>query len=179
MIKFKLDQNDFLNFQLFTVSKSKMIRNKRIRGWILLIITFLCLSYLFSGGDDRFLTYYFLSATLLVAIFYPFYFRWRYKKHYERYVSETYKNRFGQISELDLNEEYLTIKDYASDSKVKISEIEKVDEISDNIFIKIKTGETLIVPKKINAIDDFKKALLNSFKNNKVEWNIETDWRWK
>jgi hypothetical protein len=68
----KLDQNDFLTYQLYTASRNPTIKNARIRSWILTTAAFICMTYLFFTSNNDLLGYYFLTASILSLIFYRF-----------------------------------------------------------------------------------------------------------
>lgn len=101
----KLDENDYLTYQLYTASKTSRIKKARIMGWIGTTVTFLLLALLFFKSDNYLLGNYFLIISGLCLALYPFYTRWRYKKHYLKYIQETYKNRFGEESTLEINDD--------------------------------------------------------------------------
>jgi len=179
MYKITLDKDDFLRFQLFTASKSKRIKNKRIRGWILTTFSFLCLGFILSENEDKFLSYYFFIIAVISLFFYPLYNRWRYKKHYAKYIEENYKNRMGVECEISINGEYLNTKDHTGEGKIKLIEIEEINEIAEDLFIKVKSGENLIIPRRIDSYDNFIAELKDTTKDSKTEWNDELNWKWK
>src|SRR6266850_3260532 len=106
-----LDKNDFLIFQLYTASKTPRIKKSRIRGWIYTTVTLLCLTYLFYRSNNNFLGTYFLVVSGLSLTLYPLYSRWRYKRHYSKYVEDTYKTRFGEQSSMEITEDAIVTKD--------------------------------------------------------------------
>ena len=179
MYKITLDKEDFLRYQLFTVSKSKRIKNKRIRTWILLSFSFLVLGLALSQNADRFLSYWFIGVSLITFIFYPFYQRKQYKKHYEKHIDENYQNRIGIESELGFEEGYLISRADSHEGKIKLTEIQEINEISDNLFIKIKSGESFIIPSSLPDFNKFKEELSVLNTNLAVDWNMLLDWKWK
>ena len=95
-IEYQLNEQDFLDFQLFTASQSDRINKKKKNGWILLTIGSIVVSIYFYINQDIALTIYFGLVALACGLFYPRYFRWRYKRHYKTYIKENYSKRFGQ-----------------------------------------------------------------------------------
>lgn len=175
-----MDENDFLTFQLYTASKTPRIKKARIRSWILTTLTFLCLAYLFFQSENDFLGNYFLILTGLSLVAFPFYSRWRYKRHYLKYVRDTYKNKFGEKWEIEVDNETIGTKDKTGEIKINKTEIEEINEIKDYYFLKARTGVTLIVSKNksddINKVKDLIKSLVETFG---VKHNIELDWKWR
>jgi len=179
MYKITLDKNDFLRYQLFTASKSKRIKNKRIRTWLLLTISFLILGLALRQNTDRFLSYYFIGFSIITLIFYPLYQRRQYKKHYEKHIQENYHNRIGIESELGFENGYIVNISDNQEGKIKISEIQEINEIADNLFIKIKTGESVIIPTRFENYPKLKEELTDLISSLNITWIYQTDWKWK
>ena len=179
MYKITLDKDDFLRYQLYTASKSKRIKNKRIRTWILLTISFLVLGLTLRQSDDRFLSYYFIGFSIITLIFYPLYQRKQYKKHYEKHIQENYQNRIGIVSELGFEDGYIVSKADNQEGKIKITEIQEINEIADNLFIKIKTGESVIIPSSLGEFSKLKEELTDLISSLDISWNNQPGWKWK
>lgn len=179
MYKITLDKNDFLRYQLFTASKSKRIKNKRIRTWILLTISFLVLGLALRQNADKFLSYYFIGFSIITLIFYPLYQRRYYKKHYEKHINENYTNRIGVESELGFENGFIVSIGDNQEGKIKLTEIQEINEILENLFIKIKTGESVIIPSRFSEYDTLKKQLSDLIESLEIDWNTQLDWKWK
>jgi len=179
MYKITLDKDDFLRYQLYTASKSKRIRNKRIRTWILLTVSFLVLGLAMRQNTDRFLSYYFIGFSIITLIFYPIYQRRQYKKHYEKHIKENYANRIGVESELGFEDGFIVSVGDNQEGKIKLTEIQEINEISENLFVKIKTGESVIIPSRFSEYDNLKKQLIDLVEPLGVVWNNQLDWKWK
>ncbi|MBK7213670.1 MAG: hypothetical protein IPH88_10345 [Bacteroidales bacterium] len=179
MYQIIVEKEDFLRFQLFTASKSKRIRKKRITSWILMTSSFLCLGLVFGDDVDKFLAYYFLTVSIISLFFYPYYTRWKYKKHFQKHIEENYNNKMGLPSEISFDQEYLITKDKTSEGRIKLTEIELINEIKEDLFIKFYTGETLIVPARNPDFESFKSELASTLPDPKIQWNKEYNWRWK
>lgn len=176
-----LDENDYLTYQLYYASKSPRVKRARIRSWISITVAFACLSYLFYKYNISFLEIYFLIATGLSLILFPFYSRWRYKEHYLKYVRDTYKNKFGEDdNDIDFDDDTVIIKGKGSEVKVNKSEIEEVDEIRDFYFIKTRIGLILIISKtKSNDIEKINNEIRSMVETQGLKHNIELDWKWR
>jgi len=179
MYQIKLEKEDFLRFLFFTASKSKRMKTKRIRSWILTTLVFLSIGVIFSQKEDKFITYYFFISAALCLFFYPFYYRWRYKRFYEKYIQENYKNRIGVINEVGFEDGFITSKDNFGEEKIKLTEIAFIYEIKDCLFIRIKNGETIVIPSRISDYTEFKNELAMVTKKIGIIWEIELDWKWR
>ena len=177
-----LDENDYLTHQLYTASKTPRIKKARIKGWILTTVAFLALTYLFFENNNGFLALYFLILSVLSLTLYPFYSRWRYKKHYQKYIADTYKNRFGEECTLEITEDIIFTKDRTGELKINTSEIEVINEIRDFYFVKLKTGGSLIISKvktEPDELETIKKGLNDLVEKKRIKHNVELDWNWR
>ncbi|MDR2926819.1 MAG: hypothetical protein LBV41_01240 [Cytophagaceae bacterium] len=179
MYKLTLTQKDFLNYLLFAASKSTRIRNSRIKSWLMLTGVFFCLGLVFALGENKFLSWYFFVAGLVVFIFYPIYVKQRYRKHYIKYINENLRSRIGMECKIGFVNGCIVSEDLSGESKTHIIDIENISEIGKNLFVRIKTGETLIIPSNINDFDKFKTELKENIKETQPDWNVEYGWKWK
>jgi len=176
ILKYKIEEKDFLDFQLFTASRSERINKKKRNGWILLTIGSIAAASYFYANQNMVMTIYFAFVAIIFGLFYPRYFKWRYNKHFKAYIKENYSKRFGQIETLEINNDSISSKDKTGEGKINLSEIEKVDETDKHFFLKISTGLSLIIPKKeLNNTDEIREK----FKGLGMRVNDETDWKWK
>jgi len=177
-----LDENDYLTFQLYTASKTPRVRNTRIRSWIVTTVVFLSLTYFSFENNNGFLGYYFLIASVLSLVLYRRYSGWRYKRHYRRYIQDTYKNRFGEECAIEFTADAIVTKDKTGEVKINTTEIEEINEIKDFYFVKAKSGVSLIISKlktdtaDLERIESELKALVDK---RGLKHNVELDWKWR
>lgn len=60
--------------------------------------------------------------------------------------------------------------DNNSEEKIKTTEIEHIDELPNYIFIKNKTGESLIIPKEKIQVENFIQDLSSIIRELKIKW---------
>ena len=179
-LQFSLDKNDYLQHQLYIASTSKTIKKKRIKSWLTTTLIFFVLGLFSSQTDNIFLTYYFFIFSIITLIFFPFYQRYRYKKHYQKFINENYKNRFGEEINVSFEEKTIETFDISGELKINHSSLEKITETSSYIFLKVKTGGTLIIPKdKITKKDELKTKLQSLAQKIKIDYSLALDWEWK
>jgi hypothetical protein len=176
----KLDENDYLNYQLYTASKTPRIKKARIKSWVLATVSFLCLSFLFFRSDNHTVGYYFLIVSGLSLVFFPLYSRWRYKRHFLAYTRDAFKNRYDEEVTLDISAEVIRTKDKTSEVIINTSEIEEINEIKEYCFVKIKTGQSLIISKsKTENFEEIKGILQNIANTKGIKYNLDLDWKWR
>ncbi len=175
-IKYKLEEIDFLGFQLFTASKSNRIMKKRRNGWVQLTLLVLIIGIYFYQQDNVFMSGFFGLVGVVTGIFYPKYFNWRYKKHYSNFIKDNYRQRVGEVSIIDITKEYVYSKGKAGESKILLKEIDEVSDTMHHFFLKISSGQTLIIPKR--EIEDV-ELLRVELELIGLKIIDELDWEWK
>jgi YcxB-like protein len=179
-LEYQLDENDYLQHQLYTASKTERIKKQRIKSWIFVSLTFFLISLLFLKNEDKSTFYIFIMVGIITLIFYPYYLRNHYKNHYLKFIKDTYKNRFGKMSIIEFFDEEIVTNDSDSESKVKYSALDEFNEIDGHIFLKLKTSGSFIIPKlKIENLENLKSELKNIAEKYNIKQNVELEWKWK
>jgi len=180
-IDYKIDETDFLTYQLYVASKSDRIKKKRLRNKVivsLIYVVFGLLCYFFEGQISIVIIFFIIG--LLWFFIYPLWERRHYVKHYQGFIKENYKDVLGRIATLEFNNEYILTKDNGSESKVSTTELAEINEIPTAIFVRLKSGQSLILPKdKIDNIDDVIIRLKELANYLKIKYSIDDKWEWK
>ncbi len=171
---YKLKANDFLLYQLFTASKSKIIARKKMYGWLIFTLAGAIFALYCYFYNSTALAIYFGTIAAVWGLFYPKYFNWKYFKHYNSFINENYKNRFGKTTTISISKEYIIATDDSGEGKIKTSQIVGVSETSLHLFITFSSGVSLIVPKRELAnFGELKEGLIKvGFSiNNELSWS--------
>lgn len=180
IIDYKIDENDYLTYQLFSASKSAHFKRKRQRNKIILPIIYVFFGLLFLFVNKSSLTILFFVVGFLWFFIYPLWERRRYIKHFKGFIKENYKDRLGRVATLEFTNEYILAKDSGSESKVLSTELEEICEIPTTIFVKIKSGQSFILPKdKIANIDNVIARLKELATYLKIKYAIDENWEFK
>lgn len=175
-LEFTLSRLDYLEFQLFASTKSETIKKNRKKARNRLPIIYLILGTILLTLSDKVFAIIFYLIGFLWYLLYPILSKKRYSKYYGKYVDENFKNRFNTLIKLRIEDNYETIEtsDLEGETKLKISEIERVYEIKRFIYIKMKSGTYLIIPKyKIDNTENLRETLMLISKTR--NFNFETD----
>ena len=139
-------------------------------------ILYIPLGLFFYFGDGSTTGIMFIVSGIIWFFGYPYYSRWKWKKHFIKFVNNDYKNRIDKPIEININTDYIITKDATSESKIVGKEVKTLIETDAHFFAKLSTDMTLIVPKnEISSTSEFIKI----FENFGAIHNIETDWKWK
>ncbi|HPX04958.1 MAG TPA: YcxB family protein [Tenuifilaceae bacterium] len=179
-IEYTLDKSDFLVHQLYGASKSHRIIKSRKNSRIRVPIVYFILGLILFVLADSIIAFLFLAVGIAWYLLQPLYMRKRFLSHYEKYIDENYQNRYGKSVVIEFNSEYIIATDYTGESKIKIEVISEINEIQDYIFLKLATGESLILPKKrIENMDELKGILSKIASDLSIKHNIELNWKWE
>jgi ABC-type multidrug transport system fused ATPase/permease subunit len=179
-IDYKIDENDFLTYQLYVASKSDRIKKKRLRSKVILALIYFAFGLLFLFEDNFSMTIIFFILGIFLFFIYPLWERRHYIKHYQGFIKENYKERLGRTGTLEFNNDFILAKDNGSESKVLTIELEEIIEIPTTILVRLKGGQSFILPKdKIANIDNVKTKLKELATYLKIKYDIDEKWEWK
>jgi hypothetical protein len=174
-IDYELQENDFLQFQLFTASKSDRIKRKKRNSWLIMTFCSFIIAGYFYIIENHSLAIYFGLISILTALFYPNYFKSRYKNHYKKFIKENYAKRFGQRETLEFHSDYIFAKNKTGEGKIYLKEIEEINETEFHYFLKVSTGVSLFMPKQ-NV--EQSNELISRFNELGIKVNDELSWKW-
>jgi len=173
---YKLESIDFLQYQLFTASKSKRIIKKKMYGWLVFTLAASIFALYCYFNNSTALAIYFGVIAAVWGLFYPKYFSWKYYKHYKSFINENYKNRFGKTTTVSFSKDYIIATDDTGEGKIKTREIINVNETSQHLFITFLSGASLIIPKReLTNFNELKNGLIKIG----CSINNELSWAWK
>lgn len=179
-LHYSLDPQDFLQYHLFAASHNKRLRAKRKKAWLVISACLLFLALLSYSSNENFLALLLLIYGIITLIFYPFFQRYHYKKSYEKYIKEHYKNRFGKLASLEIKDDIIETTDSASETKMYLSEIDGITETGEYFFLIIKSGGHYIIPKrKISKLAELKGFLQSLSQKLNIPYAHELNWKWK
>jgi hypothetical protein len=141
-------------------------------------ISLLLFAFIAYGNGSIGQTFYFSFLAILAFLFMPLYTRWSYRKTYLKHVRNFYKGRMSEPTTLSTTEKGFEISDSQGESFVEFSELDEINELKDYCFLKVKSGQSIIIP--IRKIDfDVKSELIEISKKHAINWNDQTTWIWK
>jgi len=177
-LEYKLNNSDFLEYQLYISSKSKLHKKNRNKSRIIVPLIYIILGLYLIYIQNFEIGIVFFGIAILWYLFYPLRSKRRYKKHFEDHIKENYKNRIGKkvILEFDSDSDYIESSEFGTQSRINDSEFDKLIELKEHFFLKLKSELSIIIPKRaMDNISEFKKYLTD--KN--VEYVNELSWVWK
>jgi len=176
-LNYKLKSSDFLEYQLYSSSKSELHKKRRFRSRIIIPIIYLFLGlYVGYIREDNSIAIVFIGFAIVWFVFYPLYSRWRYKKHFQKHVKENYKNRINKPIEIDFEEDSIKTKDTTSESKINGTNLKELIETKNHYFIKLTTDLSIVIPK--HSIENQTEFVERVTKLG-AKYIDDLNWKWK
>ncbi|NRT13934.1 hypothetical protein HNP99_000259 [Flavobacterium sp. 28A] len=178
---YKIDEKDYLIYQLFTASKSDNIKKKRQKSKIMIPLIYFTFGLFYSFYNTNYaLGVIFFIISCLWYFLYPIWEKRHYIKHYKKFIAENYKDSIGREINFEIDNEFLFASSNGSESKIITTEIVEINEIPSSIFIKLKSGQSFIFPKsKIANINQVKTRLTTLAAHLNINYKDDPQWEWK
>lgn len=178
--QYNLEEQDYHTHLLFTVSKSSSAIKMRNRVRFLMTLSMMIFAFISYGNGSTGQAVYFIFLMLVSFFLMPIYTRWSYKKTYLKHVRKYYKERLSEPTNVEITSNHVMIKDSQGESFINFTDIEAINELKDYIFLKLKSGTSIIFPlDKINEKEELITELKNLSTSEEIAWNDETSWIWK
>ncbi len=176
-MNYEVNRESLLVYQLYFASQSRRIQRQRKLGWFVVTIPCLILVPLYISSG------YYAGAFVLGIIGliwlagYPFYSRWRYRRHYEKHIDEALKGMMNRKVSIELAAELLLEDEFAK-SQIKLEHIQSVVFIPGFVILMLQTGQGITLPRDQlgKDLDTFVDDLLS---RTRLELTDHSHWKWK
>ncbi|CAG5081625.1 YcxB family protein [Parvicella tangerina] len=181
-ISYQIKEEDYLTHQLYTASKTKKIRRKRIVFWLIVPVAYASAGYLsYFQFRQHNVGLVMFGLAIFWLLFYPFYSRWNYKRHYRNHIQKHLKGQFDQVVSLELGDNRLIIQDAkGNNSNIKYVSVKEIVELPDHFLIRMQTNSSIIFPKReFKDIKELQKFLGLIVTRHKVSFRKDVKWKWR
>jgi hypothetical protein len=179
-LKYALDKEDYVAFQLFVASTSERIKKKRKRSRMIIAIMYMIIGILTWFTGDKIIGVVFLTLSVLWYLFYPKYSKYKYHKHYRSFVDESFKSHFNLVTSTRLSDNEIYSENSMGNTTVKVENVTEIYETGKYTFIRLGPGMGLIIPKeKIENIKDLEDWISNVIEKHSIQKQVDLDWSWK
>ncbi len=178
-IEYILEKEDYLTYLLYTEFTSVKAKRAIRNGKLIVPLAFFGLGVIFL-----FLNLIIVACILTaIGILYTFYYTSSVKKkfylQYKEYVEDVYRYRFGKKTNLEITNDLIIETNDLTECKYIISGIKEINEIPTAIYLKMKSGGSIIIPKsRINHIRVLKSNLEELATFLQIKYIIDDDWKW-
>ncbi|MEM1326725.1 MAG: hypothetical protein AAGI23_12255 [Bacteroidota bacterium] len=179
-LDYQLIVDDHVEYQLYLASISERIQKKRLRNRIIVSIVYLILAVTLFLVASYMTGVLFLIIAVLWYVFYPMRDRKRYRKHYEAFFREDASNGKSSTIHAELTTSSIHLEEENSESTIKTTAIQFIDEIGLYYFIRFAKNKAIILPKsQIHHKAAFKNWVDMVTEQHNIERNTDLNWTWK
>lgn len=175
-----VSEHDYLQHYLYQASQSERVRKSKARAtWIITVGYLLLALYIWYNGSK---VLGLMLGVIAIAwlLLYPVWHRWRFRRHYRQHIRESLGAAQLRQTAIRTDEQFIFVSDGQTESKIRLTEISGVVEISDELFVRLKTGVTIIFPKqKITDLAALQQSLRQLALALQVTYKEDLDWQWK
>ena len=180
IINFTLFKDDFLQHQLYVLSKNKRLKKQYLKNKInftIIIFTIGCLFYL---RDDEIIGLGFIGAGALFFIFYSLIEKDTYLKHYTNFINDAYANYDEERVTISFYDDKIKIIDNWTETCINLTQITEVAETQMYFYLKLKqNGSHIIIPKlRIKNLNELTGVIEKIAHTNQLTINKDLDWKW-
>ncbi len=146
-LNYTLSEKDYLEYYLHNYSNSAQSGKKFIRSYIVVILFALIGTVLGLINKNSELSIAMGLWLVITILFYPKYYRFQIRKHYERHIKENHSHRVDKPIRLEFKEDHIFAQDHSGESKTFYTAIEQVDETSHLFLLKLGPSLAYLIPK--------------------------------
>jgi hypothetical protein len=175
-LEYILEEEDYVNYHLFSISENKNAKKIERIGKYILAGFFIYFGLNLYNSDNIELAILSGVLTILSILFFNKLYKSSVVKHQSKIVKSIYAKRIGEKESMEFTSDYLITEDKTGQGKTKLSEIECINEVSGNFFIKLSNGSSFIVSKKgLENLDQLK----GKWKMLDIPIIEHLSWEWK
>jgi hypothetical protein len=179
-LEFTLALEDYLIHQLYTITRSARAQKTRKMYWLYPSVFFFLIGLMDLYKDNQIGATTHIIISLIWLFFFPLYYRWLHWQHCKGLIVEYFKDMIGQKNVIEIEDNYILESYYGSERKIYYNFIEEINDLPTLILIKLKTSESLIIPKaQIANLDELKAKLKETTASQNIIYNNDVHWKWK
>lgn len=181
-IHYTLNENDFLNLQLYLASNDENFKKQRTKDkYRIVILSLLFGLILFFDSGYNLYSYYFLGSALVFLLIHPWWSKYFYKRIFKSKVIGPLKNSLPQTISLTLREESIDLINKENIRSFYIQDLQAIIEIQDYFFfMQASDSPPIIVPKKeIANISIIYEQLEQYHKDFNISFIKDLQYKWK
>lgn len=174
-LHYSLDKNDYLQYFLYDAAHNKDLVRKKRRTYLYVAMLLLIIGINIYNTAEG---WYSVILFIFVLCLFVFTFKPSNKLHYKNFIDKNYQERINLESDIYFEENMLMIKNRIAESKINYEILEQINETADYFFLKLKTSESIIIPKAKIINETELKLFLQQLKNQyRLKEHTELTWK--
>lgn len=179
-LKFNYAEQEFIDYQLYIVSKSPIIQKKSRRNRWLVSLIYLGIGAFggFTGNMNQ--LWIFGALAIVWYVVYPIWSSRFHKKQYTRFIKTQNKNRIGSEVKIEINNTDFKIEEAGQFATISLRDFSEIAELKNLLLVRLKSDMVIILQKQCSIPKD---TLIDYMKSIAVKLSIpyvdDTHWTWK
>lgn len=180
ILRYKLNEIDYLNLQLYYASSDGAMLKQRKQGrWIVTLLLLVIGGLVIFMAKDYFYGGYFIIASVAAYFIYPLYTKWFYKRLFRRNIHRHYKDIVPVNMTLEIDGKIIDVKDTQGHGKFETESLESIAETKEYFFIKMGRVAFVIIPKdQISYVGSFREDMKELCKEEGRPFISDIEWVW-
>tara|TARA_R110002126_G_C10180744_1_gene474929 strand:+ start:33 stop:566 length:534 start_codon:yes stop_codon:yes gene_type:complete len=175
-LEYILEEKDFINYHLFSLSENKKAMKMMNLTKFILAGVFIYIGINMYNKNNLEFAIILGIIGILTLLFFNKYYKSKQRKIFSKVVKNTYSKRIGEKETMEFTSEFIITEDKTGEGKTKISEVELINETTENFFIKLSNGSSIIISKK--GIKNIKEIKIK-WKELDIPLSESLSWEWK
>ncbi|MFA9211172.1 MAG: hypothetical protein ACEQR5_05060 [Moraxellaceae bacterium] len=179
-LSFPLAVQDYLDYQLYTVSRSEKAMRKRLIGRLLFPIIYLLVGIIFIIDKNFTFVAFNLILAVLWYFFYPISERKRYENTFRRSIERDLKPHLNQVGSIEWTSNEIIARENDQEAIVNEKDVAAIVELHAVILIQLHNKHNFILPKrKIDNLADVVSYLQAKCTKLSIPYIDHSNWHWK
>lgn len=176
---YSVGEKDFLNFQLYQLSKSESFTSKLNKQRFVVALISLALAIYFFVDKHFFLVVGFILIGLVWYFVYPIRTKRIYKNRFESEIKEKFQAHFNVPATFEILENSLKTSDKQGVSEKKFQDIKEIAFTESATYITFRNNQAFILSKELTEkYDEMVTELKSKAETNNLLTTNDLDWKW-
>lgn len=178
-ISYILREEDYLQFNLYVASNSKVVKRRRVLSRYVLPGAYLLFALISFYVNAMIMGIIFLVFSILWVLLYPAYEVKKYVKAYKKYIKSNLSRSLNNQVELKVKDDFIYLYDHTSEHKISIVSLYELVELPGIFLLSSDVGKAIIIPKDQIDVSLVRQNLNDLSRTHKIPLIEKLDWKWR
>ncbi|GAA4139037.1 hypothetical protein GCM10022216_16740 [Sphingobacterium kyonggiense] len=178
-ISYILREEDYLQFNLYVASNSKVVKRRRILSRYVVPAAYLIFALISFYMNAMIMGVIFLIFSILWVLLFPAYEVKKYVKAYKKYIQSNLSRSLNNQVELKVKDDFIYLNDHTSEHKISIASLYELVELPSIFLLSSDVGSAILIPKDQIDVSLVKQNLMDLSRTHKIPLIEKLDWKWR
>lgn len=178
-ISYILREEDYLQFNLYVASNSKVVKRRRILSRYVVPAAYLIFALISFYVNAIIMGIIFLVFSILWVLLYPAYEVKKYVKAYKKYIQSNLSRSLNNQVELKVKDDFINLYDHTGEHKISIASLYELVELQSIFLLSFDVSKAIIIPKDQIDVSLVRQNLMDLSRTHKIPLIEKMDWKWR